>query len=135
MRLVIMPLTYKGSTPKKAAVTRAIGIADEIEKDSIKRMALAGIYAFADKIIDEDDAQQIIRRLKMTKIERLLEEEKQEAVKKAIDENTKQVSQNIYSQMAEDMLRDHKPIDEIIKYSRLTEAEVREIENKMLVDA
>ena len=57
------------------------------------------LLAFTDKFIGEEDARKIKEVIKMTKVERLYEEEKQEAVKKAVkeavDENTGRIAINM----------------------------------------
>lgn len=44
---------------------------------------MMGILVFSDKVIAEEDAKRIRRRLRMTKVERIIEEEMQQAVKTA----------------------------------------------------
>mgnify|MGYP007101901523 CR=1 FL=1 len=77
MRLAIYPLTYKGDDAKKAAVGEALDIAEGIEDEVMLRDVMRCISVFSDKIITEKDAERIRRRLDMTKIERIFEEEKE----------------------------------------------------------
>ncbi|MCR5487995.1 MAG: hypothetical protein K6F35_10825 [Lachnospiraceae bacterium] len=79
MKLVIYPLSYPGTGRKKEAVPRAVGLAREIADDRQRAFALAGICAFADKIITEEDANNIRRELSMTKVGRLFAEEMENA--------------------------------------------------------
>ena len=82
MRLALYPLTYKGNEAKQKAVTEAIDIAEGIADERMILDALKWIFVFADKVITEDDAKRIRRHMMgMTKIERILEEEKEEAIK------------------------------------------------------
>ncbi len=82
MKLVIYPLTYKGRKAKQGAVTEAIDIAEGISDENTQRMALSGILVFADKIITDDDAERVTRRLDMTKVGRILQEREDKAIKR-----------------------------------------------------
>lgn len=57
--------------------------------------AVAGIITFADKIISEEYSNQLKEWIRMTKVGRLFEEEKQEAVKKKAAEVTAEVTAGI----------------------------------------
>ena len=85
MRLAIYPLTYKGDDAKKAAVGEALDIAEGIEDEVMLRDVMRCISVFSDKIITEKDAERIRRRLDMTKIERIFEEEKEKAIRTAVE--------------------------------------------------
>lgn len=85
MRLVLYPLTYEGSEAKQKAITEAINLAEGIKDEEMMLDALKGIFVFADKIITEDDAKRIRRHMMaMTKIERIIEEEKEKEKEEAI---------------------------------------------------
>ena len=84
MKLVIYPLTHKGRKAQQRAVTEAIDIAERISDEKMQRMALSGIFVFADKIITDEDAGRIKRRISMTKIGRLILESEEKAVAEAI---------------------------------------------------
>ena len=95
MKLVIMPLTYPDRKKKQEAVSDAAQLAGAIEDDRARMMALAGILVFADKIISESDAESIRRRIAMTKIEAIIEREKEEALKKNTEQVTRDVTFNL----------------------------------------
>ncbi len=59
MKLIILPLTYKGTERKKQAVREAVELAKQIENGEEKSFALSGILVFADKIIDAETAKYI----------------------------------------------------------------------------
>ena len=86
MKLAIYPLTLKGRESQQRAVTEAIDIAESMADDNLKKYAESGIFVFSDKIITDKDAERIIRRLTMTKIERLFQEKEDKAVAKAKEE-------------------------------------------------
>ena len=88
--IVIYPLTYKGKEAQQRAVSEAIDIAEKIDDESKQRMALSGIFVFADKIITDDDAERVTRRLDMTKVGRILQEREDKAIKEAVTEAKKE---------------------------------------------
>ena len=90
MKLVLYPLTYKGKKAQQKAVSEAIDMAERMDDEDSLRRAESGIYVFSDKVILKRDADRIYRRLNMTKIGRLLEEEYQKREKKAVDIATKE---------------------------------------------
>lgn len=78
MKLIILPLTYKGTERKKQAVREAVELAKQIENGEEKSFALSGILVFADKIIDAETAKYIKEVLKMTQVAQLLMDEGRE---------------------------------------------------------
>ena len=85
MRLVIYPLTYSGKEKQELAVSEAIDIAEKLNDENAMRSILSGIFVFADKVMSEADAQRIIRRIEMTKFDRILQEREDKAVEKAVE--------------------------------------------------
>ena len=101
MRLVIMPLTYLDRKRKQEAVSDAAQLAGGIASDEMKRMALAGIMTFSDKIISDAEAENIRRSIMMTKIEKILEREKKEAIDEAVKKNTERVTEQVTERVTE----------------------------------
>lgn len=84
-------LGYRGNEAKQNAVTEAIDLAEGIADEKMMLDTMMGILTFSDKVIVEEDARRIRRRLSMTKVERIIEEEKDQAVKTAIAEKEQAV--------------------------------------------
>lgn len=78
MKLIILPLTYKGTERKKQAVKEAVELAKQIADNEKKTFVLSGILVFADKIIDADTAKYIKEVVRMTQVAELLLEEGRE---------------------------------------------------------
>lgn len=95
MQLVIYPLMFPGKAAKQDAIRQVITISGKIADTMKQKFILKMLLAFTDKFIGEEDARKIKEVIKMTKVERLYEEEKQEAVKKAVDENTGRIAINM----------------------------------------
>ena len=85
MKLMILPLTYKGKDKKKQGVKQAVELAKQIEDTQKKTFVLSGILVFADKIIDADTAKYRKEIISMTQVaELLLEEGREEGRKQGI---------------------------------------------------
>lgn len=83
MEFIILPLTFKGMAKKREVIRELFDIAKSIEEEEIQVFLLSGIIAFADKVIDTDVANKMKGWIGMTKVARLFEIEKLEAVKEA----------------------------------------------------
>ncbi len=57
MRLIVYPLTYKGSEARKKAVSEAVDLAEKITDERLLTEALSGILVFSDKVISQEDAE------------------------------------------------------------------------------
>ncbi len=95
MRMIIYPLTFRGRKAKQEAVGRAIGLAKRIADENRMYFVLKMIWVFADKYITEGDSNRIREVLTMTKVDRILEEEKRQAIDKAVADNTESVTTRI----------------------------------------
>ncbi len=95
LRFIISPLTFKGEAGKVEATHRAIGIADKISDEETERFVLQMLKVITNRFIKEEDAKRIREVIRMTKVDRIIEREKQEAIKEAIEKNTDDVSQRI----------------------------------------
>ena len=84
--LGICPLTYKGKPAKIQATHRAIIAADLLDDIETECFVMALIKTVTNKFISKEDADLIKEAIEMTKVDRLFEQEKREAVKKAVNE-------------------------------------------------
>lgn len=71
MKMIILPLAYRGRERQKVAVKKMVELIKSIEEQNTQRFLLAGILSFTDKIIDGEVAEEIRRRLDMTKVGRI----------------------------------------------------------------
>jgi hypothetical protein len=86
MRFIILPLTAKRD--KQPLIETAVSLAKEISDETNQSFIIAGILSVTDKFIDKDYSNKLKGWLKMTKVGRLFEEEKLEA----INENKKETA-------------------------------------------
>ena len=95
MQFVILPLVYAGKAAKQQCIRRCFELAKRIESSQMQIFLLSGLLAFTDKVIAKEDSERIKRRINMTQVGRLYEEEKQEALRelerKLNNENRKKI--------------------------------------------
>lgn len=91
MRMIILPLTVSETTAQQILLKKTVQLAKDISNEYQQAFALSGIVTFSDKIIDKDYAADIRRWIQMTKVGRIIEMEKEEAVKKAVQEMKEQL--------------------------------------------
>ena len=125
MQFIILPLTYQGEEKKNKAIKELFQLSKSIEEEAVQLFLLSGILVFTDKVIDEETAKRIKEWISMTKVARLFEEEKQEALKNALqakDRNT-----------VEKLLKKGVDMDFIMDVTGLTKEEIKKIEKDLLV--
>ena len=86
MKFIIMPLSYRKKEEKEEKIRETVTLATHIQDRRQQLFTLAGILAFTDKLIDEETADRIRRMIEMTKVARIFEEEKLQALAKAEEE-------------------------------------------------
>ena len=84
LRLIIYPLTFKGDKPKQRAIGKVIDLLDRFEDEEQKIFIAKYVLVFTDKVIDKANAERIRRMIMLTKVEQIIENEKIEAVNKAV---------------------------------------------------
>lgn len=95
MQLIVYPLTYRQKEEKQNAIRRTIKLLSDIDNDRHRLFTLKGLLVFCDKVILSKDAAKIRRMLMLTKVEQIIEKEKQEAIEKAVAEATAATTENV----------------------------------------
>ena len=131
MKFVILPLIYPGKKAKQECIRRCFNLAKEIYSAEMQIFLLSGLLVFTDKVIAQEDSEKIRRWIRMTKVGRLFEEEKIEALRKLEEEKNQEIKklkkemrrevkkQTILQSsktIARRMLEDGMPIAEIQKF-------------------
>ena len=80
MEFIILPLTIRDNRLKKTLLKESIELAKEIKDEQVSMFVLSGILVFSDKIIDEKTSNEVKEWIKMTKVAKLFEKEKEEAL-------------------------------------------------------
>lgn len=91
MQFVILPLIYAGEKEKQNCIRRCFELAKKIDETETQIFLLSGLLVFTDKVIQHEDSERIKRWINMTKVGRLYEEEKQQAVRKVEEEKQQAV--------------------------------------------
>ena len=123
MRMVIYPLTFRGNALKRQAVTDIITLAKGMKDKQRMAFALKLIYVFSDKFITDEDADRIKEVLTMTKVDRLYYEEK----RKALEENTKKVTEDVTLRIARQCLLNGRSVEEVAADTDLPLEEVQKL--------
>lgn len=105
MELIILPLTVKGKAAQQELLGRTVELAKGLPDERQQVFALSGILVFSDKIIRRDEAEYIRRWIMLTQVGRLFEEEKIEAVRKAIAETEERVTRRVTQENMENVAR------------------------------
>lgn len=120
MQLIVLPLAGKGKEAKQQIIENVITLTKKIKDEMKQVFVLSGVLVTTDKFIDEKYADNIRRFLRMTKVARLYEEEKIEAINK----RTIQIAENLIKAGADTLM--------IMKGTGLTREQIEEIRNNML---
>ena len=132
MKMIIMPLTYRGKERQKEAAKEMLELVKCIEEQNIQRFLFAGILSFTDKIIDEEVAEEIRRRLDMTKVGRIIYEEKiaygKEIEERVTKEVTKEVTQNVTEQQIK------KAIEGFVKLCKKTGGSITDVVEQVVAN-
>lgn len=86
MEFIILPLSYRNRKEKEDKIRETVKLAKQLKDRSQQVFVLSGILTFSDKLIDMETANQIRRIIEMTKVEKIFEEEKLQAVAKVEEE-------------------------------------------------
>ena len=124
MKFIFLPLTRKNE--KQKLIEETISLAKEINDDDKKTFIIAGILSATDKFIDEKYSERIKGWIRMTKVARLFEEEKIEAVNEAVNETKKETKREI----AQNMLDMGMDILDIMKVTGLKKSEIEKLQEK-----
>lgn len=125
MQLIVLPLAGKGKEAKQQIIENVITLTRQIKDETKQVFVLSGVLVTTDKFIDEKYADNIRRFLSMTKVARLYEKEKLEAV------NLARKAERV--QIAENLVKDGFDTVVIMRATGLTQEEIEEIRNNMLI--
>ena len=76
MKIIILPLAFQGIEKQREIAKKVVDLIKQIKEMQMQRFLFAGVLSFTDKVIDEEVAGEIRRRLDMTKVGRIIYEEK-----------------------------------------------------------
>ena len=120
MRLIILPLTQPDKTRKQKLIEDAITLAKQVQDEQRQLFIVAGILTATNKFIDREYSEKVKEWIKLTKVARLFEEEKIEAVNERDKDVRKQIARNMLA-VGDDILK-------VMQVTNLTRAEVDQVQ-------
>ena len=127
MRFIILPLTEPVADKKQELIEKTVELAKGVSDEQQQIFIIAGILVATDKFINKEYSNMIKGWISMTKVARLFEEEKIEAVNNAV---SNALSEKTYL-LVKEMLLDNEDIAKIMKYSKLTKKEILKIQAEL----
>ncbi|MBR4753602.1 MAG: hypothetical protein IK054_00290, partial [Lachnospiraceae bacterium] len=103
MEFIILPLTYKGEESQKKAAEEAVELVKQIQDEEEALFLLSGVIVFNKKKLNKNVLNNARRWLRMTDLGQLIEDEKQEAIKEAVNKVTKEKDAQLAQKDAEIM--------------------------------
>ena len=135
MKFIILPLTQPAKNQKQKLIKDAIDLAKQIKDEQQQLSIVAGILTATNKFIDREYSQQVKEWIKLTKVARLFEEEKIEAVNTAVNAAVKTTFNEAVKgermRTAREMLEAGEDILKVMQITRLTRAELEEAQIPM----
>jgi len=119
MKFIILPLTQPSKPLKQKLIEDTIDLAKQIQDESQQLFVMAGILTATDKFIDRAYSEMVKGWIKMTKVARLFEEEKVEAVNEARKQELTRV--------ALEMLADGDDVLRIMRLTKFTRDEINQL--------
>ena len=126
MKFIILPLTEPNADKKQELIEKAVELAKSISDEQQQIFIIAGILVATDKFIDKEYSSMIKGWISMTKVARLFEEEKIEAVNNAVNSALNAKAHDLALKMilaGEDYLK-------VMEYTGLTKEEILKIQSQ-----
>jgi hypothetical protein len=129
MKFIIMPLTEPTAERKQLLTEKTIDLAKQVGDEKEQMFIIASVLVAADKFIDDEYSESIKEWLRMTKVARLYEEEKLEAVNiavnRAVNQAISQTRRDEQMLMAQKLLSRGMDYLEVMELTTLTKDEVK----------
>ncbi|WP_409068555.1 transcriptional regulator [Clostridium sp. FAM 1755] len=107
MNLILLPL-MKSIKDKHELIKDTIELAKEVKNEKNQYFIIAGVLTSTDKFIDEKYANMVRSWLKMTKVEKIFEKEKEEAMEEAMNKAEKnkaiEIAKNLMDILSVEMI-------------------------------
>jgi len=126
MKLIILPLTQPDKAQKQILIESAIDLAKQVQNEQQQLFIVAGILTATNKFIDREYSDIVKGWIKMTKVARLFEEEKIQAVNAAVNAAVGETLKNERIRTAKEMLAAGEDILKVMQFTMLTRAELDE---------
>lgn len=127
MEMIVLPLTRPTVDEQKEWLKKTIELAKMIKDEKQQVFVLSGILTFSDKIIENDYAKEIRRWIQMTKVAKIFEKEKEDAVAKVLQEKEDAINNFSKRETVFKMLLHGDSLFKISNETGFTEAEIQEL--------
>jgi len=121
INLILLPL-MKSTKDRHELIKETIELAKEVNDEKNQYFIIAGILTSTDKFIDEEYANVVRSWLRMTKVEKIIEKEREEAVNQAEKDKEIEIAKNLLDVLSEEM---------IAKKTGLSIEEVKKLKEEM----
>lgn len=109
-KLSILPLMHS-VRERQELIHDTVEVAKNIQDDYKQIQVIAGILTATDKFIDDEYAEKVREWLKMTKVARIFEREKKEAVEKAKKEKTTELAKSLLDILSVEIVAEKTGLD------------------------
>jgi hypothetical protein len=129
IHFIVSPLTKIGK-PRQQFIEDCIGLAQKIPDEETQLFIIGALAVAVDKFVDQAYIKRIKEWLKMTKLEKLYEEERIEAVNKAVSQATKEKEKE-KKDIIRNMLLENLNIQLIMKITNAAKKDIEDIQQEL----
>jgi predicted transposase/invertase (TIGR01784 family) len=95
MRFIVLPITESRKSERQNIIEKTIDLAKNIPDERQQMFVISGILVSTNNFIEKEYSNRIKEWISLTKVGRLYEEERVDAVNKAVNEITKKIARNL----------------------------------------
>ncbi|MCL2399638.1 MAG: hypothetical protein FWC91_07855 [Defluviitaleaceae bacterium] len=131
MRFIILPLTQPDKKRKQGLIENTVELAKQVKDDVQQAFILAGLLTATNKFIDQEYSKVIREWLAMTKVARIFEEEKIQAVNEAVNKAVNETQKSERIETAIKLLKLGMPFETIAEVSTLDLETVKQLHTEL----
>ena len=131
MKFIVLPLTEPVVNKKQELIEKTIELAKCVSNEQQQIFIITGILVATDKFIDKNYSYMIKEWISMTKVARLFEEEKIEAVNTAVNIAVKKAANEKAYDIAQKMILFGEDYLKIMEYTGLAKEDVLKIQAEL----
>lgn len=121
MRLVILPLTVHGTEGKQKMLETVVELAEQLWDEEQRIFILSGVVVASDKFIEKEYMEQVRRKINMTQIGQMYEEEKIEFANQRVLKEKTEIAKILLQEGADTVM--------IMKATGFTEEELLRLQD------
>lgn len=121
MKLVILPLTVPGTEGKQKMLETVVELAEQLWDEEQRIFILSGVVVASDKFIEKEYMEQVRRKINMTQIGQMYEEEKFEFANQRVLKEKTEIAKILLQEGADTVM--------IMKATGFTEEELLRLQD------